>query len=136
MALLVDTCALIFVALGDSDAKRAIEIVQTAHRAGEALLVSPISAWEIGVLTSKSRLKLSQPPGRWFENVVAKGKLTLAALTPGILVASSFLPDCALRDPADRIIAATAREFDYTVLTRDRLLLGYAGNGHMRAIGC
>ncbi|MGD9923578.1 MAG: type II toxin-antitoxin system VapC family toxin [Pseudorhodoplanes sp.] len=136
MALLIDTCAMIFVAQGDSDAKRAIEIVQGAHQSGETLLISPISAWEIGLLNAKGRLKLSQPPGRWFDNVVAKGKLTLAALTPGVLVASSFLPECDLRDPADRIIAATAREFDYTVLTRDRLLLGYAGSGHMRAIGC
>lgn len=127
---------MIFVANNGIEAKRATEIIQSAHRAGERLLISPISAWEIGMLTSKGRLKLSQPPGRWFDTVVEKGKLTLAALTPGILIAASYLPDCAMRDPADKIIAATAREFDYTVLTRDRLLLGYARSGHMRAIGC
>jgi PIN domain nuclease of toxin-antitoxin system len=40
------------------------------------------------------------------------------------------------RDPADRIIAATARAFDMTLVTRDRPLLDYADAGHLKALAC
>lgn len=37
-------------------------------------------------------------------------------------------------DLSDRILAATARHFGATLVTRDRSLLGYAERGHLRAI--
>jgi len=49
---------------------------------------------------------------------------------------SSFLPGSLHRDPADRIIAATAREYGHTVITRDRALLDYARQGHLAAVEC
>ncbi len=136
MALLLDTCALIFIAERTANSKRAIEAIQNAYDRSEAVYYSPISAWEIGQLVSRGRLTLAQAPLRWFESSVARGKLIEAILNNSIFIASSFLPDSPLRDPADKIIAATAREFDYTVLTSDRLLLDYARRGHMRAMPC
>ncbi|MCD0415857.1 PIN domain-containing protein [Rhodopseudomonas sp. BR0M22] len=62
--------------------------------------------------------------------------LPFAALTPDVLVASSFLPSFPHRDPADRIIAATAREYGYRLITRDRSLLAYAREGHIQALSC
>jgi PIN domain nuclease of toxin-antitoxin system len=62
--------------------------------------------------------------------------IVLVELSPEILMASSFLPDSFLGDPVDCIIAATAREFDYTLVTRDRMLLDYAEAGHIRAVPC
>jgi PIN domain nuclease of toxin-antitoxin system len=49
---------------------------------------------------------------------------------------SSFLPGSIHNDPADRIIAATAREYGFTVMTRDRALLAYAAEGHLSALAC
>ena len=60
----------------------------------------------------------------------------LADLTPAIFIDSSFLPGQPPRDPADRIIIATARENDLTILTRDRLILEYAKAGNVRALAC
>lgn len=57
-------------------------------------------------------------------------------MPPSILLGSSFLPGKPPNDPADRIIAATARDLDATLLTRDRMLLDYAEQGHIRAIAC
>jgi predicted nucleic acid-binding protein len=37
---------------------------------------------------------------------------------------------------ADRVIIATAREHGYRIMTRDRKILGYAEQGHVRAIAC
>jgi PIN domain nuclease of toxin-antitoxin system len=58
------------------------------------------------------------------------------ALTSEIRIAASFLPGKPPNDPADRIILATARQFGVPVLTRDRLVLGYAAQGHVAAVEC
>ena len=62
--------------------------------------------------------------------------LRLAGMSTDLLITSSFLPGIPPPDPADRIIAATVREFGYTLMTRDRVLLDYADQGHMQALIC
>jgi PIN domain nuclease of toxin-antitoxin system len=52
------------------------------------------------------------------------------------LIASSFLPGKPPRDPADRIIAATARDLGATLVTRDRALLDYGSQGHIAVLEC
>lgn len=106
-----------------------------ASATGRPTMVSPITAWEIGMLVTKGRLTLTSPPVEWFTMLIARG-LELAPMTPDILITSSFLDAPDLRDPADRIIAATAQLMDYEVVTRDRPLLNYAAAGHIRAIPC
>ncbi len=64
------------------------------------------------------------------------GKVTVQAVTPAILVAASYLPEPLHNDPMDRIIIATAREHDLTVITRDRLILAYGAAGHVRTLAC
>ena len=60
----------------------------------------------------------------------------MADLSPEILSDSCLLPGKPPRDPADRMIISTARHQDLTIITRDRLILAYAGEGHVRAIAC
>lgn len=134
--LLLDTCALIFFATNEDEAGEARAHVQQAHEMGQAVMVSPISAWEIGLLVALGRLNLLMSPLRWFEQVIERADLSMAALTPEVLIASSFLPGFPHRDPADRIIAATAREYGYRLITRDRSLLAYAREGHIQALAC
>jgi PIN domain nuclease of toxin-antitoxin system len=71
---------------------------------------------------------------KWLEEVLNTPNVRLAELPPRVLLESSLLPGSPPRDPADRIIAATAREFGFTVVTRDRVLLEYAREGYLRAI--
>jgi PIN domain nuclease of toxin-antitoxin system len=99
------------------------------------ILVSPITAWEVGQLVSKGRLALELDPTMWFERLLENG-VALAELSPAILIASSFLPSPLLRDPADRIVAATARALDLRLMTADKPLLEFASAGHMRALAC
>ncbi|HTK78847.1 MAG TPA: PIN domain-containing protein [Rhizomicrobium sp.] len=87
-------------------------------------------------LARKGRFKSHYSPQRWFEVLMSKPDTALAELTPRILMESWFLPGSLHHDPADRIIAATAREYGYTVITRDRALLHYADQGHLGAIEC
>jgi predicted nucleic acid-binding protein len=34
------------------------------------------------------------------------------------------------------MLAATAREYDFTLMTRDEALLAYAGQGYLSALAC
>ena len=134
--LLLDTCAAIWLANDDQLSKRALDAIDRARIDREPIHVSPITAWEIGLLVARGRINLLMPPARWFEKLLQAPGLRLAQMVPEVLIASSFLPGTPPRDPADRIIAATAREYGYMLMTRDRLLLDYAGQGHVQAIGC
>lgn len=133
--ILLDTCAVVWLQAGSVFRPESEAALQEAQEIGTQVLVSPITAWEIGLLVSKGRLILSLPPLNWFEQVLDLG-VDLAPLTPGILIASSQLPGPPLRDPADRIIAATARAMGYRLMTRDRPLLDFAASGQVAAIAC
>jgi PIN domain nuclease of toxin-antitoxin system len=55
---------------------------------------------------------------------------------PEVALSAAYLPGDFHRDPADRLLIATARELDVPLVTRDRRILDYAGQGHVDAIPC
>lgn len=134
--LLWDTCATIWIYEKATLAPAAIDAMATAHRDDVPSYISPVSAWEIGMLTAKGRLQLLIRPERWFANLFEVPGVRLADRSPDLLIASSCLPGKPPRDPTDRIIAATARELGATLITRDRALLSYGAQGHMSVVEC
>ncbi len=134
--LLLDTHAAIWITEDQPLASVAVEAIDAAYRAESTVFVSAITAWEVGLLVSRSRLSLVAKPERWFQRLLAIPGVRLADLTPDILIASSFLPGEPPRDPADRIILATARDLGATLITRDRLLLKYGEDGQVSTIPC
>jgi PIN domain nuclease of toxin-antitoxin system len=133
--ILLDTCALIYISNQDRLGRGAEDELQRAQATSGGLLASPISAWEVGQLVSRGRVTLFLDPKAWFQKVLDSGVM-LAPMPYDILVNASFLPDSPLRDPADRILAATARAYSYRLMTRDRPLLEYGSRGHLQAIPC
>lgn len=134
--LILDTCALIFLTERARIAAAAIDAMQAATDRGATTYISPISAWEIGMLTAKGRLQLLIRPERWFANLFDVPNVRLAEISPDLLIASSYLPGKPPNDPTDRIIAATARELGATLITRDRALLSYGAQGHVAVVEC
>lgn len=134
--LLLDTCAAIWITERARISAAAIEAMGASFEAGVPVLVSPITAWERGVLVSKGRMASPVPPLKWFDRLTTEAQLSVSPLTPQILIDASFLPEPIHRDPADRIIIATARALDLTIVTRDRLILDYAARGHVRGLAC
>ena len=134
--LLLDTCALIWISQADPIDETAMVALDELWRAGDAPLVSPISAWEIGLLVARGRLSLTMPPSRWWDLSVSRIGLEIAPMPPELLIASTQLPATPPSDPADRIIAATARENGLRVMTRDGKLLAYGEAGHLDTIVC
>lgn len=134
--LLLDTCAVIWIADDAPVSQAAIAAMDAAHDSGEPVYVSPISAWELGILATRDKWIASVPPERWFETFIRLAGLRLAELSPQILIASSALPGPIHADPVDRILAATARENALTLVTRDPKLLDYAARGYLSAFAC
>ena len=60
------------------------------------------------------------------EEAIHLSGLNLLALTPEIAIESVALPEPMHKDPADRILVASARVERLTLVTRDRELLAYA----------
>ncbi|HZJ11110.1 MAG TPA: type II toxin-antitoxin system VapC family toxin [Methyloceanibacter sp.] len=134
--ILLDTCALIWIVENESIAPEAVALLNAANDAGAMTYVSPISAWEVGLLVARQRLRLLITPQSWFRRVLEAPNVRLAPMPADLLIESSFLPSTSPRDPADRIIAATARDHGCTLLTRDRELIDYAEQGHIRVLEC
>ena len=136
LPVLLDTCAAIWLMNAAPMTARSREAIRTAQRGNAGVFVSPISAWEVATLVQKNKILLNRPPEVWFDALLALAGVRLAAMPPGALIESCRLPGTPPRDPADRIIAATARTFGYTVITRDGELIPYAAQGYITAIAC
>ncbi|MBI3704534.1 MAG: type II toxin-antitoxin system VapC family toxin [Rhizobiales bacterium] len=129
--LLLDTCALLWLANGADMAPESRKALASRN-----LHVSPISAWEIANLVRKSRIAFTLPVAHWFRQTTTKMAAATPQLSVEILANSCGLPGSPPDDPADRIIIATAREADMTVVTRDRKILEYSRAGHVRTLVC
>lgn len=121
MNVLLDTCALLALAGGDlpRDAAGAL------RRAPEAY-VSVVSPWEVAIKAAGGKLRLSEPPARWFLGLAERYDLREIPLAAGVACAAATLP-LLHRDPFDRIIVAIAQANGFTVLTSDENIGRYAG---------
>lgn len=129
---LVDTHVLVWMMEGSSRlSHRAAETIRQAVRE-DSLLVSAITPWEIGMLTAKGRLKLSQEVRAWMQMALNRSGVRVVPLLPEIAVNSSHLPWEMHADPADRILVATALYLGATLVTADEQLLRYGAQGHLR----
>jgi len=132
---LLDTCAVLWLVEG-APLSRAANVVISRGRDEKNLFVSAMSAWEIGILISKNRLPTTKDAMSWYQEAIDMIGAQTADVSLTSLVASSFLPKPVHNDPADRILIATARENDLTIITRDRAILSYGVAGHVRTLAC
>jgi PIN domain nuclease of toxin-antitoxin system len=133
--ILLDTCALVWTVNLDPILPAARKEISRAASAG-TLYVSPVSAWEIGLLVRRGRLELQVAAESYIDRVFRRPDVRVAALTAGIAVRSSYLPGDLHEDPADRLLVATAIVMGLKLITRDRRLLNYGGRGFVGVMAC
>jgi PIN domain nuclease of toxin-antitoxin system len=134
--LLLDTCAAIWIGNRDAIAPDALQAIRGAARAA-GIFVSAVTAWEIGIATTRSRPLVLLPTAQlWLADLLAQPGFRTVPLGPEVAFSASYLPGDFHRDPADRLLIATARELGVPLVTRDRRILDYAEQGHVDAIAC
>jgi PIN domain nuclease of toxin-antitoxin system len=132
--LLLDTHVWLWFML--ADAELAISEQKVINRAAVSghLGIAAISVWEAALLASRGRVALGRPLAQWMSEATSAPGLSIEPLLPQIAVEACSLPETFHRDPADRLIVATARVANATLMTRDRRILDYAARGHLTAI--
>lgn len=107
--------------------------IEQASETG-SLGVAAISVWEVGMLEAKGRVRFAEPCLDWVRKALTAPGLHLLPLTPEIAVESSHLPGTIHRDPADRMLAATARILGGVLVTHDQQLLDYGSQGFVSTL--
>ena len=133
--ILLDTCALLWATNGDPLSAEALKAINKATKAG-ALFLSPVSAWEIGILAQRGRLTLGTSAENYVSRAFIRPGVQIAPLTPEIAVRASYLPGDFHSDPADRLLISTAIVLGLQLVTRDREILRYSVRGHVSALRC
>ena len=103
-----------------SDAQR--HVLEDANP-DNPLWVSEITLWEIATLHQLGKISLRTPLRDWLEKATAPPLVRRLGISPAIAAEVAALPDDFHRDPADRILVASARVFSATLLTRDRRII-------------
>ena len=125
--LLLDTHAWLWTVEGDSRrvGRKALRLIARAETRG-AVRVSAASVFEIVALHAAGRVLLAQPPERWIETSLERSGLRIAEVNRDVAVDAGLIPRTALPDPLDRLLVATARQLEATLVTADGAILGYA----------
>lgn len=136
-AVLLDTCVLIWIGQNAPIATPPLNQIEAA-RTANGVLVSAVSAWEIGLAATRKRDRLTFLPevSTWLGRLLAIPGVRVVALDYDIALAATTLPDWEHRDPADRFLVATSRALNAPIVTSDAKILAYAAAGHVRAIAC
>ncbi len=106
-------------------------IERSVHEGG--LAVSIMTLWEISLLESKKRIHLGTSAAEWLDNALILPNLKVLPLELPAILDAHRLPGNFHPDPAGRLIVATARHHNLTLVTDDRKILDYAGQGYLRA---
>lgn len=121
MKLLLDTHILLWSLLEPEKlGKNTADILENSNN---ELWLSPISLWEIIVLAEKGRIELNKEPRRWLKIVLKQVPLREAPLNFNVAMESRYIT-VSHQDPADRFLAATAKVYNFTLVTADQNLLG------------
>ncbi len=129
MKILLDTCCIVW-AVSDPASLSEVSVNLLKQKDAE-IFVSPISAAEIACASERGRIILDRHWKRWFRYYVELNGWQTEVIDLDIIEEAYSLPEGFHADPADRIITATARLRNLTLLTADRKILEYP---HVNAV--
>ena len=117
--ILVDTHVVVWLAFDQAQlSKDAKEAINDARRSGEGLSISDITLLELTTLSNKGRIRLDISLESFLSEVEAR--FVVLPISGRACVRMLGLPVAYPKDPADRIIGATALVEGLSLLTADR----------------
>jgi PIN domain nuclease of toxin-antitoxin system len=133
--LLLDTCALIALAEREPMRAEAVAAIRAAHALGRVLVPS-VAALEVAQKMAARKLTLGggATARAWFEAALGASRFRHVPVTADMALAAYELPEPFHRDPADRLVVATARLLRAAVVTVDARILAYGRAGHVATL--
>ena len=136
--LLLDTHIALWLDSGDERLRSSTRaLIDDCWRNGGAIFLSAVTAWEIALLVDTGRIDLDVPVEEWITRFVERPGLD--ALPLGRLAAARAyqLHHLEHRDPADRLLVATAIELACPLVTYDDRIIRFGrryGRQHRFAV--
>jgi PIN domain nuclease of toxin-antitoxin system len=133
--LLLDTHVVLWLDSGDerlTPATRAL--IDGSWQAGGTIYLSAVTAWEVALLVDNGRVELDLPAAAWVERFLDRPGVEVVPLGHAAACRAYQLPHLEHRDPADRLLIATAIELACPLVTYEARIERFAKN-HGRQYG-
>ena len=121
--ILLDTHVLVWMV---SDSSRLSRVAARELRKGERngeLAIASITLWEIALLYQRGRLRVSGSVESSIRTILENSRVEVIEISPEIAALTTAFPETYPKDPADRLIGATARALGLTLITQDERIL-------------
>lgn len=123
--IVLDTHILVWWVSNDAQLSQAAKNAIEYELSAGVLIISSITAWEVAMLVQKNRLILSMDVDAWLTAISHINRVRFYPVDNEIAVKSASLPDEFHKDPADRMIVATARKLGCALITADEKIRNY-----------
>jgi PIN domain nuclease of toxin-antitoxin system len=123
MRYLLDTHVLIWWHERPERLSKQARRVVTQASASKPLLVADITLWEVAMLHELARVQFSIGLQTWLQRATAAPLVERVGITPQIAAEVAVLPASFHRDPADRLLVATARVLGLKLVTEDQRII-------------
>jgi PIN domain nuclease of toxin-antitoxin system len=118
--ILLDTHVVLWAAIERKRLSRAAESALRRARSGGGLAVASISLWELASLFARGRIETYGTVEASVRQVLETVGAIVKPITQEIAVLATQFPESYPRDPADRLIGATARAEGLALITQDK----------------
>jgi PIN domain nuclease of toxin-antitoxin system len=128
-AVLLDTHIALWLGNGDEQLRPSTRaLIDSCWRNGGAVLLGAVTAWEIAQLVSTGRIALDRPVEAWIERLTEFLGVETIPLTHHAATGAYRLHHLEHRDPADRLLIATAIERACPFITYDERIARFSEN--------
>lgn len=124
--LMLDTCAMIWYT--EDAEKLSIEAEKACNTIDKSgAFISSISIWELGLKIKNGKIDIGIPITSFVHRLKMLGTIEILAIDEDIWIESLAL-EWEHRDPADRVIVATAKLNNLPIITSDSIIRSFYSN--------
>jgi PIN domain nuclease of toxin-antitoxin system len=125
--LLLDTHIALWLSHGDARLREsARKTIDAAWKGGGRIYFSAVSVWEIAMLVEKGAIELDLPVEAWVERFLDRPGLDAVPLDHAAAARAYSLHHLEHRDPADRLLIASAIGLGCPLVTHDDRIRRFA----------